>query len=129
MKKRIFVICPVRNADGETNRKIEEYVLKQEDFGHEVYWPKRDTDQIDSIGLRICTDNARAIARADEIHIWYDAGIQGSLFDVGMTFMASQIVGPTKRIVLINPGSVRPTEGKSFANVLIALSRVDNAPS
>lgn len=75
--KKIFLICPVRygrkmtREQKKTQQKIQHYVEKLEKADNEVYWPKRDTNQDDPIGLRICTDNAKGIIWADEIHIWW----------------------------------------------------------
>lgn len=126
--KKIFLICPVRYGDHitteehrETQKKIRLYVEKLEKAGHKVYWPLRDTNQDDPTGLRICTDNAKGIIWADEIHVWWDPNSQGSLFDFGMSFMC-HILG-SKKIVLANPGEVKPTEKKSFNNVLLELHK------
>lgn len=114
---KIFLICPVRNATpGETNAIIQ-YVTDMEDKGHKVYWPARDTDQVDSTGLRICGDNRKAITDADAVHVWWNPGSTGSLFDLGMAFMAK------KPIVLVN--AVEPTVGKSFNNFLLAVQSTD----
>ena len=115
-QKTVFLICPVRGVTEEENALIEEYVVGLESDGVVVYWPKRDTDQEDSIGLRICEDNRAAIESADEVHIWFNPRSTGSIFDLGMTFALR------KKIVLVNPEMVEPTEGKSFNNVLLALS-------
>lgn len=109
----IFLICPVRNVDTVTQSAIYDYVQELERQGCRVYWPLRDTDQGDTIGLRICSANKDALAAATEVHVWYDPQSQGSLFDLGMAFMAD------KRIVCVN--DVQPTDGKSFANLLLAL--------
>ena len=82
----------------------------------------RDTDQNDSVGLRICKDNGRAIAGADEVHVWYDPTSQGSAFDLGMVFMLREVLGRHKPVVVANPENVRPTDCKSVPNVLLALS-------
>lgn len=112
---KIFVICPVRNAtEGETS-KLENYVASREKTGDVVHWPARDTNQNDKVGLRICTDNRRAIFEADEVHIWFNPASQGTLFDIGIAFALE------KKIRLINSEMIAPTEGKSFANVLLAL--------
>ncbi len=118
--RRIFVICPVRNVPDEVVVKIGTYVKKLERSGAEVYWPFRDTDQNDPIGLHICQDNRRAVSQADEIHIWFDPKSQGSVFDFGMTF--AFMMSQKKRIVIANPEEVRSTKGKSFQNVLLALA-------
>lgn len=113
------MICPVRNISKEELKKISEYVKNLEKQEHKVYWPPRDTNQNDPIGLRICTDNAKAIIEADEVHIWWNSNSKGSLFDFGMSFMCS-ILGK-KKILLANPHEVVPTAEKSFNNVLLVL--------
>lgn len=118
-KKKIFLICPVRNITEREKKRIRRYLKKLEKQGHKVHWPLRDTNQDDPIGLRICTDNAKAIIWADEIHIWWNENSQGSLFDFGMSFMSS-ILGK-KKIILANPDEIAPTNGKSFNNVLLVL--------
>ena len=116
---RIFVICPVRNVSEETNTLIRQYITDLEKDGHDVYWPYRDTDQSDTNGINICTANREAIYSSDEIHIWFDADSQGSLFDVGMTF--AFLRNNKKKLVLINKKDVSPTPHKSFSNVLLEL--------
>lgn len=126
-KMKIFLICPVRGIPDEEMEVIGEYVKKLEKVGHIVHWPLRDTNQDeDPIGLRICGQNRMAIYQANEIHIWYSKGSQGSLFDTGMLF-AFELIGaiessPTRRIILANPEAVQKTPHKSFENVILALT-------
>jgi|GEM_PF-1523641 len=114
-QKSVFLICPVRDCQPETLKKIECYVRSLEETGLVVYWPYRDTNQNDSIGARICADNRRALARAHEVHLWYSKGSQGSLFDFGMLF------GLNKKVVVVNPEDIARTPHKSFENVLLFL--------
>lgn len=111
---KIFIICPVRHADEEVEEKIKEHVAQLEEAGHKVHWPKRDTDQDDPNGIRICMDNCDAIIAADEVHIWYDPDSKGSHFDRGMLFALLRLGFP-KKVVVIN----RP---KSFENVFVTLT-------
>ena len=120
MKRRIFLICPVRGIDPETKQAIAGYVRQIEAEDVEVYWPARDTDQTDQHGWTICTRNRSAILDANEIHIWYDPKSIGSVFDIGMVF-ALFGVGWVKKVVIANPDAVQPTPGKSFENVLLKL--------
>jgi hypothetical protein len=123
MKKSIFLICPVRNSSEETTRKIAAYVQKLEQDGHHVHWPPRDTKQDDPVGMRICRDNGHAILLAHEVHVWYDKASQGTIFDLGMYFMATEVFGATKKLVIANPEEVDMNDGKkSFPNVLRALA-------
>lgn len=119
--ERIFLICPVRNSRPEVQKRIAAYVAGLEAKGHSVYWPARDTDQLDPIGLEICKKNLFAILLAGEIHIWYDATSQGSVFDLGAALMASEHI-QKKRFVIANPEEVHLTSGKSFQNVLLSLA-------
>ena len=112
---KIFLISPVRAISEIDLTRIRDYVKRQEKLGHQVYFPIRDTNQNDKIGLRICRDNRKAIEDADEIHIWWNEESQGSLFDFGIAF------GLKKKIVLINSYKIQPTSEKSFDNVLFAL--------
>jgi hypothetical protein len=113
MKYDIFLICPVRDAQPEQKKRMEEYIAKLESQGKTVYYPARDTNQIDSIGYRICTDNKNALLNSKEVHIFYDKTSQGSLFDLGMAF------GSDKPLYIVNINDIVKTEGKSFANMII----------
>ena len=121
--KSVFLICPVRNASKEALDAANAYVASLEARGCHVHWPPRDTAQDDPVGLRICGDNGQAILAADEIHVWYDPASQGSIFDLGMVFMASKVIGLPKKVVIVNPEALPPSDGKkSFVNVLRALA-------
>ena len=80
-KKKLFLICPVRNAKHDYTSVVAS--LENE---YKVHWPTRDTDQIDDTGLRICQDNRRAIEDADVIGVIWDGESQGTLFDLGISF-------------------------------------------
>ncbi len=121
-RKRVFLICPVRGITDEEKGKIGQYVARLERKGYEVYWPLRDTDQNDPVGLRICEDNLWAIAKAHEVHVWWSGKSQGSFFDLGMVFALNTILGAGKKVVLANPESVKETPEKSFQNFLLAIS-------
>lgn len=120
MKRRVFLISPVRNIAQETLEALGSYVAKLESEGVEVYWPYRDTDQTDPHGWTICCRNRSAILDANEIHIWYDKTSSGSIFDCGMVF-ALLGIGWTKKVVIANPEAVKPTPHKSFENVLLKM--------
>lgn len=114
----VFLICPVRDANPEQKARMEAYIAKLEAAGKRVYYPARDTNQIDDTGLRICEDNARAIWKSREVHIFFDPNSKGSLFDLGVAFAHNS----TLRIV--NPEDFELTEGKSFANMITAWSKL-----
>jgi hypothetical protein len=113
--KKIFLICPVRDATPNEAKFLEEYTNKLESEGYNLYYPARDTNQDDPNGYNICFENRRALMDADEVHIYWSDGSVGSKFDFGMAFMAR------KPIKIINPSHVAPTPHKSFRNVLLKL--------
>ncbi|HBY20497.1 MAG TPA: hypothetical protein DEG71_05730 [Clostridiales bacterium] len=117
MKHDIFLICPVRDANPEQKQKMEQYISNLESQGKIVYYPARDTDQVDLIGFRICTDNKQAILDAKEVHIFYDKTSQGSLFDLGIAF------GANKPLVIVNLDEIEVTPHKSFGNMIIEWSK------
>jgi len=106
---KIFIICTVRGASDEYKQKLEDYVKSLENEGHKVHLPHRDTDQKAS-GYEICTQNAKAIASANEVHIFYNPDSQGTHFDMGATFIYG------KKIVVVE--NIEYSEGKSFARML-----------
>jgi hypothetical protein len=108
MKKNIFLICPVRIANKKEKKFLEDYSLKLEDKGNKIYYPARDTNQNDSIGLRICSDNRYAIKNSDEVHIYFNKKSNGSMFDVGMNFMAE------KDLHVINPSELNDNYISNF---------------
>jgi nucleoside 2-deoxyribosyltransferase len=109
---KTFLICPVRGIDPTTQL---ETVQKLEADGYVVHWPPRDTNQDDSIGLRICNDNREAIRAADVVHVIWDGNSQGCLFDLGIAFALGKPVIPM---------SLPPcSEGKSFQNMIQAWAR------
>ncbi len=113
MQYDVFIICPVRNASEEKKAWLKCYIESLESVGKKVYYPARDTNQIDDIGYRICEDNRRAIFDSEEIHIMWDKESQGSLFDLGMAFMLN------KPLFIINKIEVEDTPTKSFSNMIL----------
>lgn len=104
-----FLICPVRGVDPAVSA---DHVAKLEAAGVKVHWPPRDTDQNDTEGLRICRDNADAIAAADAVYVLWDGKSQGCLFDLGVAFALK------KRVIPLDLPP--PSEGKSFQNMVRA---------
>ena len=109
---KIYLVCPVRKASPEYSLAAQNYVAELESLGYQVYWPARDTDQIDPTGLRICNDNRRAIEAADEIHVIWDGQSQGSIFDLGIAFAMR------KKVVPVIGAFPAKTEGKSIENMV-----------
>lgn len=104
-----FLICPVRGMSPDAHATT---VSLLEERGFTVHWPPRDTDQNDEVGLRICRDNAKAIASADVVHVIWDGKSQGCLFDLGVAFALNKKIEP-----IILPAL---SEGKSFQNMMAA---------
>ena len=114
---KIFIICPVRNVSDEFKKQIEDYVEEMESRNHMIHYPPRDTDQKDETGIRICTDNKKAIEQADEIHIFYDGKSKGALFDLGMAFALKK---PVRAIRIPD----EQESGKSFIKIINELSKI-----
>jgi len=112
---RIFLICPVRNADEKTKEFIKQYIEKLERQGHQVYYPARDTNQNDLVGDKICKANMRAIKNAHEVHWVWDGQSTGSLFDFGVATALG------KKVVPVEGYFPPPTPTKSFQNVARAM--------
>lgn len=113
----VFLICPVREADEVQKLRLKAYIAKLKSLGLKVYYPADDTVQDDPIGFRICTDNANAISNSEEVHIFFDPKSQGTLFDLGVAFALH------KKLVIVNPEELIPTERKSFTNMIIEWSK------
>lgn len=111
--KRVFLICPVRNATPEQAQRMNDYVSKLETSGTKVHYPARDTMQVDVTGYWICNDNTQAIRGADEVHIFWDPQSTGSLFDLGAAFALK------KPLTIVNVEDLVRTEGKSFTNMIL----------
>ena len=124
-KKRIFLICPVREADEILTKLLNGYVEKLEAQGYEVHYPARDTEQNDPTGgYQVCRTNFEAILAAHEIHIWYDESSNGSKFDMGGAFML-KLLGMRKKVVIANEGLIlAEPKKKSFLKVMRHLTKL-----
>jgi nucleoside 2-deoxyribosyltransferase len=106
---KVFIICSVRGASDEYRTKLETYVSELEKNGVKVHLPHRDTNQ-NARGFDICTQNAKAIQEADEVHIFYNSASQGTHFDMGVSFALG------KKIVVLE--NEKYGEGKSYPRML-----------
>jgi len=105
----VGIICSVRT--GADKEYIESYVEELEKHGFRVFYPGRDTNQVDETGgIRICRDNDYAFMQCHEIHVIFHPESQGTLFDLGLCF--------NKPMKVVNP--ITRTENKSFKNVLLS---------
>ena len=111
--KKIFLICPVRNASENQKAFMMDYIAKLESEGNKVHYPARDTNQVDPTGgWQICTDNSNAIKNADEVHIFWDDTSTGTLFDLGVAFASG------KPLAVINSEDINISNTKSFHNLI-----------
>ena len=106
---KIYLCCPVRNADAKVKEELDAYVRELEDAGHDVHYPPRDTDQ-GATGLKICLQNTNAIRDCDEVHVWFDPASTGSHFDLGAAFVLK------KPLTIVH--NIPFGEGKSFARMI-----------
>ena len=95
--EKVVIICSVRKATPEYKKRLEEYVAKLEKAGIEVYLPHRDNNQED-LGINICFRMREKIRKCDRVDIFY-SGSEGTLFDMGMAFMASYGEGKPIKII------------------------------
>jgi hypothetical protein len=118
---RIYLICPVRNADADTLAMVEGYVRDLEVKGHMVHFPPRDVDQDDETGCTLCSHHLSAMKLADEVHAFWDVTSTGSHFDLGMAYALSK-----KMVIahLFQPDR----EGKSYVKVMQDMDGRDYAP-
>ena len=107
MKTKTFLISPVRGVPASQYQALVERL--EENF--DVYWPVRDTDQTDRIGLTTCQDNLEAMKKADVVHVIWNGKSQGSLFDLGMAFALDKDIVPLEL--------PSPVSGKSFQGMII----------
>lgn len=107
----VGLICSVRTDDDRTY--ADGYVALLEGSGLRVFYPPRDTDQVDpGGGLRILRDNFyRGFLRCREVHIIWNSKSEGSKFDLGLCFAIR------KPLRVVNP--VRRTQEKSFQNAIL----------
>lgn len=110
---KVFIICPVRDADQAKQDYITQKVAQLERDGHTVYYPARDTNQVDETGYRICFDNKQAISDADLIYVIWDGQSRGSLFDLGVAFALD------KQLIVDREFLPAASEGKSFQNMMV----------
>jgi len=111
LKKEFYLVCPVRDASSTALAFLENYVDNFEKSHVGVYYPKWDTTQEgDSIGLKICTDNLNGIKNSKYAKAFLSRTSEGSLFDLGMIFFLDKIVE------VINPGVIEnlKTHTKQF---------------
>lgn len=123
-----FLICTVREADDTDRAFLERYVEEYAALGWNIYYPARDTNQVDETGgYRICQDNNSAMRNSKTVSVYWTKKSQGTKFDLGMAFEQHRVSG--KPIYLANRSSVeemvaeQKMQGmkKSFEMVLLRL--------
>lgn len=87
INNKIFLICPVREADNNQKLWIENYVKEKENEGYMVHAPHMHTRQVDLFGgYAICRQNAENLSSSSEVNIYYDKKSFGSVFDLGVAY-------------------------------------------
>jgi hypothetical protein len=126
-----FLICTVREADEADKAFLERYVEEHAALGWNIYYPARDTNQVDeSGGYKICRDNNEAMQKSRGVSVYWTKKSQGTKFDLGMAF--EQHLSGRKPIYLANRHDVenivaeQKAEGvkKSFEMVLLKLDEM-----
>lgn len=112
-ENKIFLICPVRNANDNQRKWIEDYVSEKETEGHKVHAPHLHTRQIDLFGgYAICKQNAEAVASSSLVSIYYDKESIGSVFDLGVTYALN------KPIDLLNENEIEFNDNEFTDNLI-----------
>ena len=117
MKRKVYLICTVRNCSEEVQKRLEKYVSNLEAKHYIVHFPPRDVEQ-DQTGFGICNAHRSAMADCDEVHFWWDKESKGSHFDFGMAFMLEHF----KPVVYVMAEEIEETSFKSYGNVIRYLS-------
>lgn len=127
-----FLICTVRDADEKDKKILEDYVFKAEAEGKKIYYPARDTNQIDPTGgYNICSDNCDGLLNSRQISIYWTIKSEGTRFDFGEAFLLHKLKG--RKIGLINRSDVekiveeqkRSGIKKSFEMVALKLDNLN----
>ena len=74
----------------ETKKILDAIVSFKESHGIRVHYPERDVEQKDPDGFDICSEHRAAMKDASKVIMWYDPTSTGSMFDMGMGFMAGK---------------------------------------
>lgn len=123
-----FLICTVREADENDLNFLKNYVAETEATGKKVYYPARDTNQVDETGgYQICCDNNLAMRQSRKVSVYWTTKSQGTKFDLGMAFNLHRT--ENRRIKLANRSDVEKMveeqkangTAKSFEMVLLRL--------
>ncbi|MFA6860006.1 MAG: hypothetical protein WCR30_01290 [Clostridia bacterium] len=100
--KKIFTICPVRNATKEQIEAINKRICCLKKKGYFVHYPETDTNQnpyvngVNTGGYNICLQNAQAISNAKNIFIFYDKTSYGTVFDLGVAYYLQKVYSDLK---------------------------------
>ncbi len=113
IQNKIFLICPVRNANNEQRKWIEDYVANRLDAGYIIHAPHLHTRQTDLFGgYAICKQNAEAVASSSEVVIYYDQSSTGSVFDLGVSYALN------KPLVLLNKNEIVFDDNDFIDNII-----------
>ena len=107
MKKKAYLICPVRKLTDEERVIIDGSIagIKAEFNLYIPYEQKQDCD-----GKEICERNRKALIDAEMVFVWWNPTSEGSIFDFGMLYALDKPVRVINDIVR--------TPQKSYSNVL-----------
>ena len=106
-EKKVFLICPVRNATQEEKEKLNALVKDYENKGYKIHYPERDANQnpvvngVNTGGYSICFDNTVANANAKNTVLFYNKKSAGSMFDLGVTYYFKTL-NPERKFFLAN---------------------------
>lgn len=111
--KKIFLICPVRNATPEQKKWMEDFVVEKYKEGYTIHAPHLHTVQTDLFGgYAICKQNAEALASSEEVNIYYDKSSTGTAFDLGVAYALH------KPLILLNEEDIVFDENNVMDNII-----------
>lgn len=125
-ENNLFLICPVRNATEAEKENLNKIIVNYENQGFKVHYPERDTNQnpyingVNTGGYNICLQNARALANAKTVSIFYNKSSTGSMFDLGVTYYL-QKRDNTRKFLILNNEVVKYEEDNYIDNKILEL--------
>lgn len=112
--KYIYIICPVRMQTQKQATIIEEYIVKQKEQGHTVFYPAVDTLQ-NKEPYEIVDIEISEIKKCNEVHVFWHDDSKGSHFDLGVA------IGLGKKIVIARRMDLDSRD--SYADVIDKLTQ------
>lgn len=99
---RIYIVCPVRRRTPEQDRALLDYARRLKEAGHEVFLPGRDStipEREENVTALVAVNFSR-IRISDEVHVYYAANTDWSLFDIGGAHYGGKVLRQANPIAI-----------------------------